>query len=82
MRREAVDSRTIASIGYEARRCELDIEFRKSRDVYRYFEVSGEEHREFMAAKSKGTYLNRVFKAKGHPYSVVKHGRKQLRRDF
>jgi len=80
MRRAAVDSETIASIGYEGRRCELDIEFRESGDVYRYFEVSAEEHKEFMAAESKGTYLNRVFKAKGHPYRLVKRGRKQLRR--
>ena len=81
MRREAVDSGTIASIGYEARRCELDVEFLESGDVYRYFEVSAEEHSEFMAAESKGTYLNQVFKGKRHPYRLVKRGRKQLRRD-
>ena len=76
MRRAAVDSETIASIGYEARRWELDLEFRESGDVYRYFQVSADEHREFMAAESKGSYLNRVFKPKGHPCRVVKRGRK------
>lgn len=76
MRRKAVDSETIASMVYEPRRCELDIEFRQSGDVYRYFEVSSEEHAEFMSAESKGGYLNHVFKAKGHPYIVVKRGRK------
>jgi hypothetical protein len=76
MGREGVDSETVASIGYEPRRGELDIEFRQSGDVYRYFEVSAEEHAEFMAAESKGGYLNRVFKTKGHPYVVVKRGRK------
>ncbi len=76
MRREAVESETIASIGYQPRRCELDIEFRQTGDVYRYFEVSAEEHAEFMSAESKGGYLNRVFKAKGHPYVVVKRGRR------
>ena len=75
-----MDSETIASIGYQTRRCELDVEFRESGDVYRYFEVSAEEHNEFMAAESKGGYLNRVFKAKGHPYRLVKRGRKQVRR--
>jgi hypothetical protein len=50
---------------YTPRRCELDIEFRQSGDVYRYFEVSAEEHAEFLAAKSKGTYLNQVLKRKG-----------------
>ena len=79
MRRKAVDSRTIAWIGYEPRRCELDVEFLQSGDVYRYFEVSAQEHSEFMAAESKGTYLNQVFKAQGHPYRLVKRGRKQLR---
>ena len=56
--------------------CELDIEFRQSGDVYRYFGVSAEEHAEFMAAKSKDTYLNRVFKTKGHPFKLLKRGRK------
>jgi KTSC domain len=81
MRRKAVDSGTVASIGYEPRRCELDVEFRESGDVYRYFGVSAEEHAAFMAAESKGTHLNQVFKAKRHPYRLVKRGRKQLRRD-
>lgn len=81
MRREAVDSETIASIGYEARRCELDVEFRERGDVYLYFQVSAWEHSEFMAAESKGNYLNRVFKARGHPYRLVKRGREQLSRD-
>ena len=76
-----MDSETIASIGYESLRCELDVEFFDSGDVYRYFEVSVQEHREFMAAESKGTYLNRVFKAKGHPYILVKRSRKKVRRD-
>lgn len=76
MRREAVDSEPIASMGYECRRCELDIEFRESGDVYRYFQVSAEEYRDFMAAQSKGSYLNQVFKTKGHPYMLIKHGGK------
>lgn len=79
MQRTAVNSETITSIGYDPRRCELDLEFRATGDVYRYFEVSADEHREFMAAESKGTYLNRVFKAKGHPYRILKRGRRQLR---
>lgn len=71
-----MDSETIASIGYEPGRCELDLEFCESGDIYRYFQVSAEEHIEFMAAESKGGYLNRVFKAKGHPYRLIKRGRK------
>jgi hypothetical protein len=75
MRRESVDSETITSIGYEPRRRKLDIEFRETGDVYRYFEVSPEEHAEFMSAESKGRYLNRVFKPKEHPYIILKRNR-------
>lgn len=75
MLRDLVDSKSIASIGYAPHRCELEIEFRQSGDVYRYFEVPAAEHAEFMAAESKGTYLNQVFKSKRHPYVVVKRGR-------
>lgn len=74
-----MDSGTVASIGYEPSRRELDVEFRDSGDVYRYFGVSGGEHDEFMAAESKGTYLNQAFKAKGHPYRLVKRGHQKLR---
>ena len=79
MRRDAVDSETIVSIGYEPCVCELELEFRDSGDVYVYFQVSAREHAEFMAAESKGNYLNRIFKTKEHPYRVVKRGRNSLR---
>ena len=74
MRRAPVDSMSIASIGYDPRRRELEIEFRETGDVYRYFGVSAAEHAEFMAAESKGTYLNQVFKARKHHYFAVKEG--------
>jgi hypothetical protein len=74
MKRVAVDSATIASIGYEPRRRELEIEFRDNRDVYLYFDVPAEEYAAFMAAKSKGTYLNQVFKPKEHRYKIVRRG--------
>jgi len=76
MRRVAVDSETIASIGYDPRRRELEIEFRGNGDVYRYFGVSAGEHADFMAAESKGTYLNQVFKAEAHHFFVVKEGKR------
>ena len=58
MRRVWVDSSSIASIGYDAAKRELEIEFRESGDVYRYFDVPREEYAAFLAADSKGTYLN------------------------
>lgn len=76
MKRESVVSTTIRSIGYDPRRCELDVEFRDSGEVYRYLDVPADEHAEFMAAESKGTYLNTVFKLKGHRYFIVKPKRR------
>jgi hypothetical protein len=72
MRRAPVDSTSIASIGYAPLRRELEIEFRQSGEVYRYSEVSAEEYEEFMKAESKGAHLNQIFKAKEHPFEVVK----------
>ncbi len=69
-----MDSTSIALIGYEPRSRELEIEFRQSGDVYRYSEVSAEEHAEFMVAESKGSYLNQVFKPRDHSYAVVRRG--------
>jgi len=36
--------------------------------------VPPEEHAAFMAAESKGTYLNEVFKPKGYRYDIVQPG--------
>jgi KTSC domain len=44
--------------------------------VYRYFDVPTEEYAAFMAAESKGTYLNQVFKPRGYRYLVVLEGEK------
>ena len=55
MRRIPVPSMSIASIGYLPTERELEIKFRASGDVYRYFDVPGEEYAAFMAAESKGT---------------------------
>ena len=59
-------------MGYDADRLELEIEFRQTGDVYLYFDVPAEEYRDFMAADSKGTYLNQVFKPRGYRYVVIK----------
>jgi hypothetical protein len=51
MGRVAVDSTSIASIDYDRRSRELEIEFRQSRDIYRYSGVSVAEHAEFMIVR-------------------------------
>jgi hypothetical protein len=76
MRRNPVHSTSIASIGYLPRKRELEIEFRDSGEVYRYFDVPGEEYTAFMAAESKGTYLNQVFKPREYRYFVISEGGK------
>jgi hypothetical protein len=76
MRRIPVPSTSIASIGYVPKNRELEIEFRASGDVYRYFDVPTEEYAAFMAAESKGIYLNQVFKPRGYRYLVVLEGGK------
>lgn len=62
---------------YSAKRRELEIEYRENREVYRYFDVPPEEYAAFMAAESKGTYLNQMFKSKNYRYIIVKHGKKR-----
>lgn len=74
MKRTDVESSSIASIGYEPEPRKLEIEFRQSGDVYLYSEVPVEEYEAFMAADSKGTYFNKVFKPKGYDYVVVSRG--------
>lgn len=61
-------SSVILAMRYEPGREELVMAFRGGRGTYRYFDVDVEEWREFLEAESKGTYLNRVFKARHHPY--------------
>ena len=78
MKRKSVESTTIASIGYLPQRRELELEFRDSGDLYLYLDVSAQEYAEFMAAESKGFYLNHVFKPKGHPFLLLKKGRSGL----
>jgi hypothetical protein len=71
MRRTWVNSSSIASIGYEVAKRELEIEFRESGDVYRYFDVPEEEYAAFLTAESKGTYLNQKFKERNYRYLRV-----------
>lgn len=58
MRRQAVESTTVRSIGYDARSKVLEIEF-QSGMVYQYFDVPETVHEEFQGAESKGKYFNR-----------------------
>lgn len=57
MRRKAVESTTVRSVGYQAKSKVLEIEF-QSGTVYQYFDVPKSVHKEFWNADSKGRYFN------------------------
>lgn len=61
-------SSVILTMHYDPSRAELLIVFRRNRGTYRYFDVPVEEWEAFLEAESKGTYLNRVFKSREHPF--------------
>lgn len=57
MRRAAVDSTTMRSVGYDSGQQILEIEF-TSGAIYQYLEVPAKVFDELMAAESKGRYFN------------------------
>ncbi len=61
MRRERLDSLSVASAGYDAASRVLEVEFRNG-GVYQYLDVPGDEYLEFREADSKGGFLNREIK--------------------
>jgi hypothetical protein len=56
IKRQAVESSVLASVGYDAKRRFLEIEFH-SGAIYRYLEVPEEIHKGLLAAESKGRYF-------------------------
>jgi hypothetical protein len=55
MEREKVDSSSLASVGYKDGI--LEVEFRKTGDVYQYFYVQEEIFLALMKARSRGAYF-------------------------
>ncbi|HYE78465.1 MAG TPA: KTSC domain-containing protein [bacterium] len=53
MRRTAVESEAIRSVGYDAGTRTLEVQF-ASGEVYRYFDVPEAEYRTLLVADSKG----------------------------
>jgi hypothetical protein len=58
MKREAVESTTLRSVGYEPKSKVLEMEF-ESGVVYQYFEVPVGVFEALLRAESKGRYFNR-----------------------
>jgi hypothetical protein len=71
MQQVPTDSSSIASIGYAPEQQVLELEFKASGEIYRYFDVPAEEYAAFLAADSKGTYLNLHFKPRQYRYQRV-----------
>jgi hypothetical protein len=63
IKREAVESTAIASIGYSKRLHALEIEFRNGA-IYRYLEVAPSVHRDLMNAKSKARFYDENIRRK------------------
>ena len=58
MRRQPVDSSAISSVGYDARKSVLEVEFR-SGAVYDYLEVPPKVWDALLKAPSKGRFVSR-----------------------
>ncbi len=58
MKTIAVDSTTLRTVGYDAERRLLQVEFH-NRSIYQYFDVPAIVYEELMKAPSKGAYFNR-----------------------
>ena len=70
MKTIAVDSTTLRTVGYDAERQLLQIEF-QNRSIYQYFEVPPAIYEELMQASSKGAYFNRSIRPRFN-FALVK----------
>jgi hypothetical protein len=61
MNRVAVESTSVASMGYDPVGAVLEIEFRNGR-IYQYLHVPPQAHRLLLQADSIGAYVNQVIK--------------------
>ena len=61
MERATVESRSVVSVGYDARAFTLEIEFHNGR-VYRYLHVPAAAYRLLLQAPSIGEFVNRQVK--------------------
>ena len=65
MKREAVESSNLKSVGYSFENKLLEVEFQNGA-IYQYVDVSAATHNSLMAAASKGGYFNQFIKDKYH----------------
>jgi hypothetical protein len=70
MKTLAVNSTTLRTVGYDAERQLLQIEF-QNRSLYQYFDVPAAVYEALMQAPSKGAYFNRSIRQR-FDYALVK----------
>lgn len=70
MNRITVDSTTLRTVGYDAERQLLHIEF-QNRSVYQYFNVPATVYEELLHASSKGACFNRTIRPR-FKFALVK----------
>jgi hypothetical protein len=63
MNRTAVESTTLAAVGYDEAQNLLELEFR-SGAIYQYFEVPVDVHEQLLGAASGGSYFNRIIRGR------------------
>lgn len=63
MKRVAVSSSTLSSVGYDPVRLVLEVRFRHG-GIYQYLDVPNDVYQGLMSADSLGGYLARVIKPK------------------
>jgi len=70
MRRTAVDSTNIASIGYKKTEKVLEVRF-KSGIVYQYKDVPLDIYEDFQSAESKGSFFFKRVRNGGYSYTKI-----------
>lgn len=63
IRRQSVESRALAAVGYSRRLRALEVEFRRG-GTYRYLDVPWPVYRDLLAANSKAGFYNRNVRGK------------------
>lgn len=66
-------STAISRILYEVKTCTLDVWFRESGELYRYYDVPPRIYDAFRKAGSKGRYFNHYIKDR-YPFQRVSRG--------
>lgn len=70
MKRTAVRSSSLRSLGYDADAQALEVEF-SSGAIYRYEQVPAEAVQALLGAESLGKHFNQVFKPRHYPYRRI-----------